>query len=62
MNSIIFFYWQEHISFGKSLINRPHRIAYKPYPDDFAYKVSRGHLKTLTGNSRGYDLDFTIPD
>ena len=41
---------------------RPHRIAYKPHPDDFAYKVSRGHLKTLTDNSRAYDLNFTISD
>ncbi len=41
---------------------RPHRIAYKPHPDDFAYKVSRGHLKTLIGNFRGLDLNFTISD
>ena len=39
---------------------RPHRIAYKPHLEDFAYKVLRVHLKTLTGNSRGYDLNFTI--
>ena len=41
---------------------RPHRIAYKPHLEYFAYKVLRVPLKTITGNSRGLDLNFSISD